>query len=179
LYFWWWPHGATTAVLQQLFFFSRRMAPASFNFSLKFSECRRRAVQKRNRKVVEQWLYGALTDTAHLFSSASTIFLPLRGTNCLCAPARRPDWNRSAGDPSTTGTCLAVLNGVACSWTWASGASFSLQTARKGCATATIRWLLTTMDHFLTNSETMHFQLRHLIHDVSPKFQNFQKIHNV
>jgi hypothetical protein len=71
-------------------------APTSFNFSLKFSECWRRAVQKMHRKVVEQWLYGALTDTAQLFSSANTILSLLRGTNCLCVPARRPEENRSA-----------------------------------------------------------------------------------
>jgi hypothetical protein len=39
-------------------------APASFKFSLKLSEYRRRAVQKMHRKVVERWLYGTLTGTA-------------------------------------------------------------------------------------------------------------------
>jgi hypothetical protein len=63
---------------------------------LKFSECWRRAVKKTPRKVVERWLYGALTGTAQLFSSASTIFPPLCVTDCLWAPARRPEWNRSA-----------------------------------------------------------------------------------
>jgi hypothetical protein len=71
-------------------------APASFNFSLKFSECRRRAVKKNASQVVERWLYGALTGTTQLFPSTSTIFLPLYGTDCLCAPARRPKGNRSA-----------------------------------------------------------------------------------
>jgi hypothetical protein len=54
---------------------------------------------------------------------------------------------------------------------------------QKGCPTATLRWLLTTRDHFLADiydcSETIPYQLYHLIHDVSPKFQTFQKIHNV
>jgi hypothetical protein len=48
-----WPYGATTvAVLQQFLFYAAGApfkAPASFNFSLKFSECRRRAVQKKKR----------------------------------------------------------------------------------------------------------------------------------
>jgi hypothetical protein len=66
-------------------------ALASFNFSLKFSECRRRAVQKMYRKVVERWLYGALTGTVQLFSSANTIFPPLRGTDCLWAPGGKQD----------------------------------------------------------------------------------------
>jgi hypothetical protein len=39
-----------------------------------------------HRKVVERWLYGALTGTAQLFSSDSTIFPLLSGTDCLCAP---------------------------------------------------------------------------------------------
>jgi hypothetical protein len=71
-------------------------APASSNFSLRFSECWWRAVKKMRRNVVEQWLYGALTGIAQLFSSANTIFPPLDGTDCLCAPARRPEGNRSA-----------------------------------------------------------------------------------
>jgi hypothetical protein len=65
--------------------------PASFNCSLKFSEYRRRTVQKMHRKVVERWLY-----------SANMIFLPLRGTNIafvrLHCPARHPEGNRSAPD---------------------------------------------------------------------------------
>jgi hypothetical protein len=71
-------------------------APASFNFSLKFSDYRRWAVKKNASQVVEWWLYCALTGTAQLFSSASTIFPPLCGTDCLCAPAKRPEGNRSA-----------------------------------------------------------------------------------
>ena len=92
--------GRTAPLLPQFcsssFFHTPGKVPASFNFSLKFSECRRRAVKKMHRKVVERWLHGALTGTAQLFSSANTIFPPLRGTDCLFAHARRPEWNRSA-----------------------------------------------------------------------------------
>jgi hypothetical protein len=54
-------------------------APASFNLLLNVSECLRRAVKKTHCKVVERWLYGALTGTSQLFSSGITIFPPLRG----------------------------------------------------------------------------------------------------
>ena len=64
-----------------------------------FSECRRRAFQKMHRKVVERWLYGALTDTAQLFSSASTIFPPLRVTDCQCV--RPQGARRGTGVPPT------------------------------------------------------------------------------
>jgi hypothetical protein len=77
-----WPYGATTAAVLQLFLFHAAgapfKAPASFYSSLKFSEYQRRAVKKTLRKVVERWLYGALTGTAQLFSSDSTIFSPLK-----------------------------------------------------------------------------------------------------
>jgi hypothetical protein len=110
-------------------------APASFNFSLKFSECRWRADKKKtHRKIVERWLYGALTGTAQLFSSASTIFSPLCGTDCLCAPGEEQEC-----PPRATGRWPAVLKSVTCSRTGTCGASFSPPTARK----------LTTSDHFL------------------------------
>jgi hypothetical protein len=121
-------------------------ALASFNFSLNFSECRRRAVQITHRKVVERWLYDALTGTAQLFSSTSTIFPPLRGADYLCAPGGEQEC-----PPRTTGRWLAVLTGVTCSRTGAHGASFSPPTARKGCPTATLWWLLITRDHFMTD----------------------------
>jgi hypothetical protein len=63
------------------------MAPASFNI-LNVGG----GPFKPHRKVVERWLYGALTGTAQLFSSASTIFL------CYVLPIAcvRPEGNRSA-----------------------------------------------------------------------------------
>jgi hypothetical protein len=65
--------GGCTAQLLQHFLFHAAgalfKAPASFNLSLKLSECRRRAVKNTHRKVVERWLYGTLTGTAQLFSS--------------------------------------------------------------------------------------------------------------
>jgi hypothetical protein len=58
--FGWWPCGAPIAAVLQKFFFHGAgapfKAPASFNFSLKFAECRGRAVKKKHHKVVERWL---------------------------------------------------------------------------------------------------------------------------
>jgi hypothetical protein len=92
-----WPYDATNAAVLQQFPFHTAGAPFKvptffFKFSLQFSECRK----KTHRKIVERLLYSALTGTAQLFSSASTIFPPLCWTDCLCAPARHLEGNRSA-----------------------------------------------------------------------------------
>jgi hypothetical protein len=77
-------------------------APASFNFSLKFSECRWRAVQKMHRKVVERWLYGVLPGAARLFSNANQNFflhykgpiacVRLQGSQGRLLKGGRPSW---------------------------------------------------------------------------------------
>jgi hypothetical protein len=98
-----------------------------------------------HRKVVERWLYGALTGTAQLFSNASTIFPPLLVCACKALGGEQECPLR------VTGRWPAGLKGVTCSRTRARGASFCPPTARKRCPTATLRWLLTTRDHFLAD----------------------------
>jgi hypothetical protein len=80
-----------------------------------------------HRKVVERWLYGALTGTAQLLSGGSTIFFLLSGPDRLCAPGGEQECPLRA-----TGRWPA---GLTCSRTGAHGASFSAPTARKGCPT--------------------------------------------
>ena len=123
-------------------------APASFNFSLKFSECRRRAVQKNasqsSRTVAVRrlnWHRSAIFQRQYDFSSATC--------DRLLVCARKAPGEEQECPPRATGRWPAVLKGVTCSRTGARGASFSPPTARKGCQTATLRWLLTTSDHFL------------------------------
>ena len=123
-------------------------APASFNFSLKFSECRRRAVQKNasqsSRTVAVRrlnWHRSAIFQRQYDFSSATC--------DRLLVCARKAPGEEQECPPRATGRWPAVLKGVTCSRTGARGASFSPPTARKGCPTATLRWLLTTSDHFL------------------------------
>jgi hypothetical protein len=71
-------------------------APTSFNFVLNFLNVSGGPFKKLYHKVIEHWLYGALTGTSQLFSNVNTIFPPLRATNCLYAPARRREGNKSA-----------------------------------------------------------------------------------
>jgi hypothetical protein len=126
------------------------MAPASFNFSLKISECRRRAVKKNashsSRTVAVRrlnWHRSAIFQRQYDFSSATWDRLVL----CAC---KAPGGEQEC-PPHATGRWPAALKGVACSRTVARGASFSPPTATKGCSTATLRWLLTTRDHFLVD----------------------------
>jgi hypothetical protein len=129
----------TTAAVLQMFLFSRApfKASESFNFSLTFSVCQRRADKKKTlRKIIEQLLYCVLISTVQLLSCCSTIF------------PRPAQWARSCvrckasgGEQEcplrATGRWPASLKYVACSQTGAHGASFSPPTARKGCPTAT------------------------------------------
>jgi hypothetical protein len=84
--------GLTVPLLQQFFAHAagaQFKAPASFNFSLKFSECQRRTVKKHS-KVVEPWLYGALIGTGQLFSSAGTIFFSATSDRLLVCTRKAP-----------------------------------------------------------------------------------------
>ena len=123
-------------------------APASFNFSLKFSEYRRRAVQKHTSQSSQtvavrrlNWHRSAIFPRQYDFSSATC--------DRLLVCAHKAPGVEQECTALATGRWPAVLKGVTCSRTGARGASFSPPTARKGCPTATLRWPLTTCDHFL------------------------------
>jgi hypothetical protein len=145
--------GCTAPLLPQYcssFFFQAAgtpfKAPASFNFSLKFSKCRRRAVQKnashssRTLAVPRlNWHRSAIFQRQYNFSSATWDGL------LVCA-------RRGTGvPPRATGRWPAGLKDVTCSRTGARGASFSPSTVRKECPTATLRWLLISRNYFLAD----------------------------
>jgi hypothetical protein len=82
-------------------------ASVSFNFSLQFSDCRRLAVQKyalqSSRTVAVRhlnWHHPAIFRLQYGFSL-------FRRSDRLCAPARRPEENRSASYVSLEGGRLA------------------------------------------------------------------------
>jgi hypothetical protein len=130
------PFGATTAVVLQQFLSytvgSPFKAPANFNSSLKFSECRRRAVKKNTSQsswtvAVRRlnWHRSAIFQRQYDFSSTMWDRLLV----CACkAPGGEQECS-----PRATGRWPAGLKGIGCSRTGARGASYSPPTARKGC----------------------------------------------
>jgi hypothetical protein len=125
-------------------------APAIYNFSLTFSECRRRAVKntsQSSRTVAVRrlnWHRSVIFKRQYDFSSA-TCMGPIA---CVHPQGAR----RGTGVPPTchwkvdgrVEGCDVLPDGTR-------RASFSPPIARKGCPTATLRWLLTTRDHFLAD----------------------------
>jgi hypothetical protein len=114
-------------------------APASFNFSLKFSECRGQAVQKNASQSSQtvavrrlDWHRSAIFQRQYDFSSATWDRLLV----CAC---KAPGGEQEC-PPRATGRWTVVLKGVKCSRTGAREASFSSPpTARKGCPADTLR----------------------------------------
>jgi hypothetical protein len=85
--------GATTAaVLQQFLFFHASEAPFKASISFNFLNVGGGPFKNTHRKVVERWLYGALTGTAQLLSGGSTIYPRSVGP----VDYVRPEGNRSS-----------------------------------------------------------------------------------
>jgi hypothetical protein len=99
-------------------------APAGFNFSFKFSECRRRAVKKNASQsswtvAVRRlnWHCSAIFQRQYDFSSATWDWLLVCARKALGGEQECP--------PRATGRWPVVLKDVKCSQTGARGASFS------------------------------------------------------
>jgi hypothetical protein len=148
-------------------------ASASFNFSLQFSECRRWAVQKYASQS------SRTVAVRHLNWHCSAIFRLQYGlfpySVVLIDCVRLQGARRRTGVPPTfhlkvAGSLDVLPNGGP----WG---LLQCTNCKKCVSNRDFR------DHFQADiyncSETMHFQLHHLIYDVSPKFYTFQNIGNV